>query len=120
MKYLFHEFMDFLKEYKIIALAIAFMMGLAANDLVKSLVDNIIMPLINPFLPKGGWETATFDFWAVSIKWGAFLSKLIYFIIIALTVFFIAKLLMKEELDEKLKKARENREAKEAKAKLKK
>ena len=45
------EFMDFLKEYKVIPLAVAFIMGAAATALVKSLVDNVIMPLITPFVP---------------------------------------------------------------------
>lgn len=40
----FTEFLEFLKEYKVIALAVAFVMGVAATSLVKSLVDNLIMP----------------------------------------------------------------------------
>ena len=37
------EFMEFLKEYKVIGLAIAFIIGAAASALVKSLVDNVIL-----------------------------------------------------------------------------
>ena len=98
---LFKEFMDFLYEYKIIALAIAFIMGLAANQLIKSLVDNIIMPIITPFIPGGAWQTATVILGPIVISWGAFLGDLIYFIIVALVIFLIAKKLMKEEKVEK-------------------
>ena len=94
---LIKEFKNFLKEYKIVGLAIAFVMGLAANSLIKSLVDNIIMPLITPFIPGGSWETATFTIWKFVIGWGPFLSALIYFVIIAWIVFVIAKKIMKEE-----------------------
>lgn len=92
------EFKEFLREYKVMGLAIAVIMGLAANTLVKSLVDNIIMPLITPFIPGGSWQTATWNFliWK-GIGWGAFLSSLIYFIILAWAVFLIAKSLLKEE-----------------------
>jgi len=45
------EFLDFIKQYKVIALAIAFIMGSASTALVKSLVDNIIMPIITSFIP---------------------------------------------------------------------
>ena len=50
---LLSEFKDFLYEYKVIPLAVAFIMGIASTALVKSLVDNIIMPLITPFIPGG-------------------------------------------------------------------
>ena len=91
------EFMEFLKAYKVIGLAIAFVIGLASKDFIKSLVDNIIMPIITPFIPKGAWETATFSLGPIVIKWGAFLGALIYFVIIALVVFVVAKKILKEE-----------------------
>jgi large conductance mechanosensitive channel len=91
------EFMDFLNEYKVIGLAIAFIIGAAATSLVKSLVDNIIMPLINPLLPAGGWQEATLTLGPFVFGWGAFLAQLINFIIIAFVVFLIAKKLLKEE-----------------------
>ena len=89
--------MDFLKEYKIIALAVAFIIGVAATTIVKSLVDNIIMPIVTPFIPGGEWETATFSMGPIVISWGAFLGALINFVIIALVVYFIAKKIIKEE-----------------------
>ena len=89
--------MDFLKEYKVIGLAIAFIIGAAASALVKSLVDNIIMPLITPFIPGGAWKTATVALGPIVIGWGAFLGELINFVIIAFVVFMIAKKVLKEE-----------------------
>ncbi len=94
---MFSEFIQFLKEYHVIALAVAFIMGAAATALVKSLVDNIIMPLITPFIPAGAWKTATFSLGPIAIVWGAFLAELINFVIIAFVVFMVAKKIMKEE-----------------------
>ncbi len=91
------EFMDFLKEYNVIALAIAFIMGFAATDLMKSLVNDIIMPVITPFIPGGQWQDATLTLGPIIIKWGSFLSSFIYFVILAFVVFIIAKKLLKEE-----------------------
>jgi len=91
------EFKDFLKEYKVIGLAVALIIGLASTAFVKSLVDNIIMPIITPFIPGGAWETATFSIGPIVIGWGAFLSALINFLIIAWVVFVIAKKILKEE-----------------------
>lgn len=91
------EFLEFLKEYKVVALAIAFIMGVASTALVKSLVDNIIMPLITPFIPGGAWKTATLSIGPIVIGWGAFLGECINFIIIAFVIFIIAKKVMKEK-----------------------
>lgn len=93
----FNEFKEFLYEYKVIPLAIAFIMGIASTALIKSFVDNIIMPLITPFIPGGAWRTATLELGPFVIGWGVFLAELINFIIIAFVVFLIAKKVLKEE-----------------------
>lgn len=98
---LLSEFKDFLYEYKVIPLAIAFIMGIASTALIKSLVDNVIMPLITPFIPGGAWRAATLELGPVVIGWGLFLAELINFIIIAFVVFLIAKKVLKEEKVEK-------------------
>ncbi len=91
------EFKEFLREYKVVGLAVAFIMGVATTALVKSLVDNIIMPFVNVLLPEGSWQTATLALGPVLIGWGPFLAELINFVIIAFVVFMIAKKVLKEE-----------------------
>ncbi len=91
------EFKQFLYEYKVIPLAIALIMGIAATAFVKSFVDNIVMPIVTPFIPGGAWETATVALGPVVIRWGAFLGEAINFIIIAFVVFLVAKMVLKEE-----------------------
>ena len=91
------EFLEFLKEYKIIGLALAFIMGGASTNLVKSLVDNIIMPILSPIISNGAWQSASWKIGPVIIKWGAFTAELLNFIILAFVVFFIAKKILKEE-----------------------
>ncbi len=91
------EFKEFLKEYKVTGLAVALIIGLAATALVKSIVDNLVMPIITPFIPGGAWQTATFSLGPIVIGWGALLGAIINFIIIAFVVFLIAKYALKEE-----------------------
>lgn len=91
------EFKEFLKEYKIIALAIALIIGLAATALIKALVDDIIMPVISPFIPGGAWREAVVTIGPIVMKLGAFIGELINFIIIALVIFLMAKFILKEE-----------------------
>ena len=91
------EFKEFLNEYKVVPLAIAFIMGVAATALVQSLVNNVIMPIVTPFIPGGAWQEATLALGPIVIKWGAFVAALINFLILAWAVFIIAKMVLKEE-----------------------
>jgi len=95
------EFADFLKEYKVIGLAVAFIMGVAATALIQSIVNNLIMPLINPLVPAGGWQNATITFGPVArpviIGWGALLGAIINFVIIAFVIFIMVKILVRPE-----------------------
>jgi len=91
------EFMDFLKEYKVIALAIAFIIGAAATTLVKSFADNIIMPLIAPLMGGADWKTAVLQIGPFKFTYGQFIADAINFIIIAFVVFMLAKMVLKED-----------------------
>ena len=91
------EFKDFIKEYAIIGMAIAFLMSSATKELVQSLINDIIMPLLIPVLPGEAWQEASFTLGTIVIRWGSFLSALINFAVLALIVFLIAKKILKEE-----------------------
>jgi len=96
------EFRDFLNEYKVMPLAIAFIMGVAITAVVQSLVNDVVMPVITPFIPGGAWQTATLAVGPIVLRWGSFLGAVINFVIIALVVFMIAKLVLKHEKVEKI------------------
>jgi large conductance mechanosensitive channel len=91
------EFKEFLDEYKIVGLAVAFIIGVAATALVQALVNYIVMPIITPFIPGGAWQTATAKLGPIVLSWGAFLGAVINFVVIAFVVFIIAKKFFKEE-----------------------
>jgi len=55
------------------------------------------MPIITFFIPGGSWQTATLTLGPIVISWGKFIGDLIYFIIVALVVFIIAKKVLKED-----------------------
>jgi len=91
------EFMTFLKNYGVIGLAIAVIIGGKANDLVTSLVNDLLMPLIF----KPALEAANIDdirkLSAGGVLYGKVIGSLIDFIIVAFVVYIIAKYLFKEE-----------------------
>ena len=91
-KGLWNEFKDFLSSYKVLGLAVAFVLGLYLGALVKALVADFIMPLLGLAIP-GLSNLATY---AVAISKqsfgiGDFLIALITFIFVAIVVFIIVK-----------------------------
>jgi large conductance mechanosensitive channel len=83
------EFKQFLNQYKVMGLAVAFIMGIYLGSLVKSLVDNLIMPIVEFITPPGvDWQQLTLGPFGI----GAFIGELITFLIIALVIFLLVKL----------------------------
>ena len=92
------EFMDFLKKYQVIGLAVAFVIGSAALTLVTALVKDLIMPFIGVLIPGGDWQTQVFQVGPVKFMPGDFANALINFIIIALVIFMLVKYIMKGDV----------------------
>lgn len=90
MKKFFREFKEFASRGNVLDLAVGVMIGGAFQSVVKSLIDNIISPLIGLVQGKDLSDMA-FTLFNVQIKYGAFLSGVINFIIMAFIVFLIVK-----------------------------
>ena len=88
---MFKEFAVFLKEYKIFTLAVAFVMGTASTNLVNSIVKDIFMPVISPFLSAGKWQDAIVEIGTARVAVGSFMAEFLNFLILAFVVFIVAK-----------------------------
>ena len=99
------EFMAFLKNYGVIGLAIAVVIGGKLNAMVTAVVEGLLMPLLGPLLGAAGsdWRTAklnlggTADAPMFSFGIGQVLGAVIDFLIVAYIVFWISKKLLREE-----------------------
>ncbi|MBS7633521.1 MscL family protein [Candidatus Bathyarchaeota archaeon] len=95
-KGLWKEFMDFLSKYKVMGLAVAFIMGVYLGALVQSLVKNLIMPIIGLAIPGlGDLATYTITVGSQNFGVGDFLVALITFIIVAFVIFLLVKITKK-------------------------
>lgn len=91
------EFLAFLKQYGVIGLAIAVVIGGKANALVTALVDGVIMPVVTFFLPGGAWRTATIDVGPVRLLLGPVFGAGVDFLIVAWLVYWFSKKVLREE-----------------------
>lgn len=106
MKKIFKEFGDFIKKGNVLDLAVGMIVGTAFNAIVKSLVNDIIMPVIGVILKVNvsdakailvpalvetvnGVETVITP--AVTINYGSFIQAIIDFLIISFSVFIAIK-----------------------------
>ena len=91
------EFLGFLKQYGVIGLAIAVVIGGKLNEFISSLVNDLLMPLVfKPALQAAQVD----DIRKLSyegILYGKVLGSAIDFMIVALVVFAFAKFVLKEE-----------------------
>jgi len=86
-KGLWKEFMDFISKYKVMGLAVAFIMGIYLGELVKALVNDLIMPIVSLATPGIKWEEILAGPFAI----GHFIGALITFLIVAFVIFLIVK-----------------------------
>jgi len=91
-KNLLEEFKFFLKEYKVMGLAVAFIMGLYLGALVAALATDLIMPIVGIFTPGVQWDQIAFYIGTSKFAIGHFVGQLITFLIIAFVIFLIVKL----------------------------
>jgi len=88
-KGMMQEFKVFLSEYKVLGLAVAFILGVYLGALVKSLVTDLILPIVTLALPGLG-DINTIKAGPFGV--GDFANALITFLIVAFVIFVIVKL----------------------------
>jgi len=105
MKKILKEFQEFAVQGNMIDMAVGMIIGAAFKDLVNSLVNDIVMPVIsiftgkldfsNMFIALNGQHYATLDeagkAGAATLNYGVFITSIINFIIMAFVIFMIVK-----------------------------
>lgn len=87
-KGMLNEFKAFLEQYKVLGLAVGFIMGLYLGNLVKALVTDLVLPIVAFALPPG---TNVNSIMVGPFGVGDFTNNLLTFIIVALVIFLIVK-----------------------------
>lgn len=95
-KGLWNEFKDFLESYKVMGLAVAFIMGVYLGVLIQSLVKDLLLPAIGLALP-GLSDLSSYQYLVEEQVFGIgnFLVALITFIIVAFVIFILVKITKK-------------------------
>ena len=97
MKKLLHEFKEFINRGNVMDLAVAVIIGGAFTAIVTSLTDNIINPLIAVIAGGGADQISGLVVPGTNIDFGAFISAVINFLIVAFVVFLLVKAVNKAQ-----------------------
>lgn len=102
------EFKEFIKRGNVLDLAVGVIMGSAFGKIVSSVVDDLLMPIIGVLIGGVDFKNLKVSVGNATITYGNFLQNVIDFLIVALCIFFIIKLMnkffalhKKEEKEEK-------------------
>ncbi len=132
MKKFFQDFKKFITRGNVIDMAVGVIVGSAFSAIITALTNKILMPLINALLAGGNGLESAYTFLRVAyddegaidlaksiyIDWGAFITAIINFFLIALVLFTIIKITMGARgfIEKQTKKWPTRKERKELKA----
>jgi large conductance mechanosensitive channel len=86
------EFREFIAKGNVVMLAVGFIMGVAFQGVVNSLVENVIMPIVAIPFGQPNFDSLALTVNDSVIAYGAFITAAVVFLLTALAVFlFIVK-----------------------------
>lgn len=95
-------FIEFIRKQGVVGLAVGFILGGAVSKLVSAIVSDVVNPLIGLVLGSvNGLANASIKLGTAEILWGHLVAILVDFIIVALVVYLLFKILGLEKLDKK-------------------
>lgn len=89
------EFKEFISKGNVIDLAVGVIIGKAFSQIVSSLVNDIIMPLIGIIIGGINLTNLTLKLGDATVNYGVFLQNILDFLIVALCVFIFVKIINK-------------------------
>ena len=93
LNHMLKGFKDFILRGNVIDLAVAFIMGAAFNEVVKALVNSILMPAISMVVGVQNYD----NFLAFGdVKVGVFLTAVVNFLLVAAALYFAVVMPMKK------------------------
>ena len=106
MKKLLKEFKEFALRGNVFSLAVGVIIGVAFQEVVSSLTNNILSPIIG-LVARQNFDYLELYILGVTLRYGAFITSVINFVILAFVVFLMVKFMNKLLTIHERKKAEE-------------
>ncbi len=89
----FAEFRAFASRGNVVDMAVGVIIGAAFKAIVDSLVNDIVMPFVGIFVDTSSFSDVAVKIGGASIQVGSFLAAVVNFLIVALVIFCMVKLI---------------------------
>lgn len=109
------EFKEFITKGNVLDLAVGVIVGGAFSNIVTSLVNDILMPVIGVIIGGIDFSSLSINIADAKIMYGSFIQQIVDFLIISLCVFIFVKIIskftrkkegIKEEVEEKVEETK--------------
>ena len=107
------EFKEFALKGNAIELAVGVVVGTAFQTIVKSLVNDIIMPLISLLFGNVDFSQWIWEIGNVKVAYGSFISAIVNFVLVAFSLFLVVRYINK--INKKIEEAAKEAKKQEAK-----
>ena len=85
------EFKEFISKGNLLEIAIALILALAFAAVVSSFTANLISPIIGAIFGQPNFDSLVIDIGDAQLRYGAFLTTLLNFVIVAFVLFLVVK-----------------------------
>lgn len=92
---MWEDFKKFAFQGNVLDLSVAVVIGAAFGQIITSLVENIIMPLVGGLLNGVNFEGLSYFIGKSEVQYGIFIQSIFNFFVISASIFLFIRLLMK-------------------------
>ena len=90
MKSFIKEFREFALKSNVMMVAVGVIIGGAFHGIITSFIDNILSPVMGIFV-GANFDSLMLNIFGVTVRYGAFFTSVLNFLIIAFVVFMMVK-----------------------------
>ena len=94
MKKFMQEFKEFALRGNVMSLAVGMIIGAAFGEIVTSLTENILSPIIGLLIGQN-FDSLELAVLGITLRYGAFITSVVNFIILAFVVFLLVRAMNK-------------------------
>jgi large conductance mechanosensitive channel len=85
------EFKEFISKGNLVEIAVGLILALAFAGLVASFTENLISPIIGAIFGQPNFDSLVVEMGDAELRYGAFLTTLLNFVIVAFVLFLVVK-----------------------------
>ncbi|MCK9572689.1 MAG: MscL family protein [Candidatus Omnitrophica bacterium] len=89
------EFVDFIRSFGIVSVAVGIVMGNAVAKIINVVVESLMMPIVGLIFPDSEWQRVVWHLGRANFKIGLIIAAFLDFFSVAIVVFFVVRYILR-------------------------